>query len=276
MTKEQEKVLAVDGDIIAYRTAAVCEDHFAGAGYAIIDSTLKEIAEDTGITKMRIYLSGKTGDHNYAVEKDNFRLAIGKTKPYKGNRATMVRPIYLPDMIEWLMEKKNAIMVDGYEADDAVATDMTVNGAFHCGIDKDILQIAGKHYNYVKKEWKIITPDEAILILHRQILMGDTSDNIPGLPKWGVKTAEKAIQNPNTALEDVMEIYQQVVAQKMPDTNYIEYLAEQQALITMVKDIEIDYNKFYIQEISSEGFEVQKDGWTGIDTPETDKLSVKL
>jgi hypothetical protein len=52
-------VLAVDGDIIAYRTAAVCENDFEGACSQIIDNTLREISTQTGIGHMRIYLSGE-------------------------------------------------------------------------------------------------------------------------------------------------------------------------------------------------------------------------
>lgn len=270
MTKESnEKVFAVDGDIIAYRTAAVCETHFEGAGYAILDSTFKEIVEETQISKMRIYLSGEK----------NFRYDIAKTKPYKGNRATMVRPQYLNAMKQHLIENYNAVVIDGFEADDAIATDMTVNGAFHCGIDKDILQIEGSHYNYVKKEWQHVTKEEAILTLYRQILMGDTSDNVPGLPRVGEKTAFNAIQNPETALDDCMAMYEEVVRLKMAGVNYIEYLAEQKALISMVKDVPLDYTKFYYRAPSAGGFEAQEGGFVGVDlgtNDTTERLVVKL
>ena len=262
----KEQVLAVDGDTLAYRTAAVCETHFEGAGFAIINSTLKEIVTDTQITKMRIYLSGT----------NNFRYDVGKTKPYKGNRATMVRPQFLPAIREYLVEHMNAIVVDGYEADDAIATDMTINGAVHCGVDKDMLQIAGRHYNYVKKEWRTITPEEAVLILYRQILMGDNSDNIPGLPRVGEKKAFDAIQNPETALDDAMAMYEQVVRMSLPGVNYIEYMAEQSKLVTMVKDVELDYTKTYELNVHTEGFQTQEGGLEGLQDQDKPKLAVKL
>lgn len=264
-TQTKEQVLAIDGDTLAYRTAAVCEDHFEGAAFAIVRSTLKDIVTDTGVTKVRIYLSGQ----------DNYRYKVAKTKPYKGNRATMVRPKYLEATREFLVEFCNAIVVNGYEADDAIATDMVVNGAIHVGVDKDMFQIAGRHYNYVKKEWIEVSPDQAILNLYRQILMGDTSDNIPGLPKVGEKKAFNAIQNPETAEEDAMEMYKSVVGLSLPGVNWIEYMAEQQSLVKMVTDVELDFDKFYEVEPETEGF-------TGQDAPaETteeprEKLEVKL
>jgi 5'-3' exonuclease len=251
----KEQVLAVDGDILAYRIAAVCETHFEGAGFSILHSTLKEIVAETQITKMRIYLSGK----------NNFRYEIGKTKPYKGNRATMVRPQYLPHIRDYLVEHMNAIIVDGYEADDAIATDMTVNGAIHCGIDKDMLQIAGMHYNYVKKEWQEITEEQATLNLYRQILMGDTSDNIPGLPRVGEKKAFDAIQSAETAELDAQEMYKAVVNAQLPGVDWRVYMTEQENLITMVKDVELDYSKIYELAIDSEGFQAQDSGVIKVD-----------
>lgn len=261
-----EKVFAVDGDIIAYRTAAVCEDHFEGAGYAIIESTLKEIAEETNVTNMRIYLTGSTSHPKYPTKKDNFRYDAAITKPYKGNRATMERPKYLNDMYNYLVETKNAIIMDGYEADDGIATDMTVNKAIHCGIDKDILQVPGLHYNYVKKEWINVTEEEATLCLYRQILTGDTSDNIPGLPRIGVKKAEAAIKHAESAFNDALEFYRVTCKAKLPDVNYMEYFNEQSKLITMIRDIDyVPYDKLYIQEIDAQGFESHNSGFEGED-----------
>lgn len=230
MTINKEgRVLAVDGDILAYRTAAVCEDHFEGSCNSILASTLREIATDTGVHNMRIYISGH----------GNFRYRIGKTKPYKGNRATMVRPKFLEHCKQHLIREYGAILVNGYEADDAIATDMSKNNAIHCGIDKDMLQVEGDHYNYVKKEWRTVTPDEAKIILYRQILMGDTSDNIPGLPRVGEKKAEEIIFNHATAHEDAISFYREVCEAKLPDVDYLEYFAEQAALVTMIRNIDI-------------------------------------
>lgn len=247
-------MLAVDGDIIAYRTAAVCEEHFEGACASIIDTTLRDIATDTGVSHMRIYLSGEK----------NFRYDVGKTKPYKGNRATMVRPKYLDYCKKYLEEKYLGIRMDGYEADDGIASDMVQNGAFHCGIDKDMLQVPGKHYNYVNKTWREVGEEESVMILYRQILMGDNADNIPGLPKVGEKTAEKAIQNFMTAYDDCREMYEQVCAEKMPDVDPIEYMAEQESLVTMIRDCQIDFSRTVYIEPNTEGFEVQEGGFQGV------------
>jgi hypothetical protein len=251
-----EDILAVDGDIIAYRTACVCEEDWEGACRSIIDSTLRQIATDSGISKMRIYLSGA----------NNFRYEVAKTKPYKGNRSGMVAPKFLNYCKQYLEEKYNAIRMHGYEADDGIASDMVQSGAIHCGIDKDILQIPGRHYNYVKEEWQEVNQDEAILTLYRQVLMGDTSDNIPGLPRVGAKTAEKVILDPNTAASDAINYYKQVCMEKMPEVNPFEYFCEQLQLIQMRTDVniyEIDFDVHCIVEGSEEGFEEQEGDFYG-------------
>jgi hypothetical protein len=226
------RVLAVDGDIVAYRTAAVCESHFEGACNDIVDRTMSEIAGDTGITQMRVYLSGK----------HNFRRFIGTTLTYKGNRDTMTRPQYLSHCLDRLKERYGAISIDGYEADDLIATDMTANGAIHCGVDKDINQIAGQHYNYVNKEWHIVTPEQATINLYRQVLMGDTSDNVPGLPKIGEVKSAAAIQNHATAFDDALAYYRATCAKLLPDIDAARYFIEQYGLIAMICKVPMQFN----------------------------------
>lgn len=260
MTKDiKGRVLAVDGDIVAYRTAAVCEEHFEGAADSIIASTLKEIATETGISDMRIYLSGDT----------NFRYDVAKTKPYKGNRATMVKPRFLNHCKDYMVEKYNAIRVHGYEADDGIASDMTINNAIHCGIDKDILQVAGDHYNYVKKEWQHVTEEEAVITLYRQILMGDTSDNIPGLPRVGAKTAEGIIEDHETAYDDAVAYYEEICSTKLPDVDHLEYFFEQANLVTMVHTVDL-YKLFTVKiDPNTDGFESQEGEFEAISENKT-------
>jgi DNA polymerase-1 len=246
-------VLAVDGDTIAYRTAAVCNDAWAGACDDIIASTLKKISTASGIHDMRIYLSGE----------DNFRYKVAKTKPYKGNRVGMVHPQFLNHCKQHLVDVYDAIRMDGYEADDGIATDMMLTGAVHCGVDKDILQIPGRHYMYVKEEWITVTPDDAAINLYRQVLMGDTSDNIPGIPGCGTKTAEKLITDPDSAFSDALNAY----LDKCPAkgiVNVHEYFNEQLQLVAMISNCDIGQIEFDL----SVYVEPDTDGFAAVETDE--------
>tara|TARA_R110002020_G_scaffold274804_2_gene490006 strand:+ start:474 stop:1184 length:711 start_codon:yes stop_codon:yes gene_type:complete len=219
-------VFAVDGDILAFRMSVVCEN--APAVTELIDGKMHQIAEHTGVQKYRIYLTGS----------GNFRNAIGVTKPYKGNRLAE-KPEFLSEARAYLRDKYAAVTVHGYEADDAIASDMVQNGAVHCGQDKDLHQISGEHYDLVTGEWLTITEDEALLNFYRQILTGDSTDNIPGLPGIGAKKAEKAIHDPETAIEDAKALYIEVCEKKLPDIDVATYWKEQVQLVQMVTTLNV-------------------------------------
>jgi DNA polymerase-1 len=89
---------------------------------------------------------------------------------------------------------------EGYEADDTVASwaracrESKVDHIV-CGVDKDLLQIEGRHYNYDKRKQTLLTVSEATAAynLLKQTLTGDSTDNIPGLPGIGPAKADKIL-----------------------------------------------------------------------------------
>lgn len=60
-------------------------------------------------------------------------------------------------------------------------------------LDKDLDNSAGWHYNWRKKEMYWIPEESANYNFYKQLLMGDPTDNIQGVPKIGEKTAEKIL-----------------------------------------------------------------------------------
>ena len=98
-----------------------------------------------------------------------------------------------------MKDKWQGIQADGMEADDLVciwayeARDMEIPFVI-CGIDKDLKQIPGNHYNYNKKEHCFVDDDVANYNLMVQCLTGDNSDNIPGIRGIGPKKAEGILQ----------------------------------------------------------------------------------
>ena len=57
------------------------------------------------------------------------------------------------------------------------------------------------HYNYRTREFLHTSPEEALKFLWLQTLMGDSTDNIPGIPKVGIKTAENWLKDRNKDFE---------------------------------------------------------------------------
>ena len=62
-----------------------------------------------------------------------------------------------------------------------------------CSIDKDLLQIPGRHYNFVKKVHTVQTYEDGLKHLYMQSLIGDKSDNIIGVAGIGPVKAEQAL-----------------------------------------------------------------------------------
>lgn len=134
----------------------------------------------------RIFLTGK----------DNFRDKIATLKVYKGNRDPSHKPKYYSEIKDYLIAHHGAEVVDGQEADDAQGIAQWANkdrSTVIVGIDKDMYMIPGWHYNWVKDELKYVKLADANTFFFKQMLTGDTTDNIPGIPKVGPKTAEKLI-----------------------------------------------------------------------------------
>jgi 5'-3' exonuclease len=136
----------------------------------------------------------------FLTGKGNFRDDIATIAKYKGNRDKMVKPHYYLKMREYLMSYYDTTVVDGMEADDALAdaqTDKTVL----CSIDKDLLQVPGKHYNWNTEKKLFVTPESGLRALWQQVLTGDSTDNIPGIHKVGIVTAKKILKELTTEEE---------------------------------------------------------------------------
>lgn len=118
---------------------------------------------------------------------------------YKSNRVTKDDlKEYLNYGHQYMKEKYDAVQADGMEADDLVsiwayeARELEIPFVI-CGIDKDLKQIPGNHYNYNKQVHEFVDDDNANLNLMLQCLTGDTSDNIPGIKGIGPKKASKIL-----------------------------------------------------------------------------------
>ena len=72
-------------------------------------------------------------------------------------------------------------MVEGEEADDQLSIRCALKGDTIATIDKDLNNTAGWHYNWQKDDLYCVGKIEADRNFYRQLLVGDSTDNIPGL-----------------------------------------------------------------------------------------------
>lgn len=94
---------------------------------------------------------------------------------------------------------------EGLEADDLVAYYGVNNDGLKtviCSPDKDVLyQCIGRHFNYQKLEFVTTSETDAEKFLWTQVLMGDSTDNIQGIPGVGIKTAENWMKDREKEIE---------------------------------------------------------------------------
>lgn len=193
-------IALIDGDILAYRSAAASENEDLGIAIWQTEQTLERILNDIGSSEYKIYLSGD----------NNFRYQI--FQEYKAHRKDKPKPKHLFPVMEHLVREHKAEVTEGYEADDALGMSQKVGTTIICSIDKDLKQIPGDHYNWVKQERDQV--ESGIPFFWMQVLTGDSSDGIKGCPGIGPKKAEKAFLEDKTYYEIVKNMYQQAYNDK--------------------------------------------------------------
>ena len=181
-------IALIDGDIIAYRCSASIEPNKSTKpereplDLAILraDELLYRIIGSVQSTEHRIFISGGS----------NFRKTL--YPGYKANRDKLIRPVALESVREFLVREWGAEVCAGYEADDGIGIAATADSVI-CSIDKDLRQIPGEHFNFVKDEFETVDPYSAALAFWTQMLVGDASDNVPGISGIGPVKAARAL-----------------------------------------------------------------------------------
>jgi len=151
---------------------------------------------------------------------DNFRVDL--FSDYKGNRTKSKsnRPDWFLDLkSEVAKEYEGCILTDNCEADDMIrvwANECTAANMKRVivSVDKDLDCITGIHYNPRKGVFHDIDEDYAEWFYWKQILMGDTTDNIPGLPKVGPKKAENILSASDNYCKEVCKAYNSVYGEE--------------------------------------------------------------
>lgn len=169
----------IDADIVAYRTAAVNEKGDFPLAKWQADQLVARIIEDINASDWTLYLTAGNNNFRYNVYPE-----------YKANRREAPKPRHLEPLREHLVLDWNAELVDGYEADDAIGI-AAVQGTIVASIDKDLLQIPGKHFNFVKRQFTEVSEADGVRQFYTQLLVGDSTDNIRGCPGIGPVNSER-------------------------------------------------------------------------------------
>lgn len=253
MEKTNSKFIIIDGNNLAFR-----------AFYALPPlNNFESIPCNAifGFTKMLITIIKEQKPDYIAVcfdaKKKNFRHEL--FADYKGTRKpTPPELITQMPLIKELLNTMGIKVVEkeGAEADDLIGT---LSKCFNTdnllvSADKDILQlITNKTFVLFPKkgisEYVIYTPNTLLKtfnvtpsqIIELKALMGDSSDNIPGVPGVGEKTATDLVSKYGT-LDDIYYHIDEIkgkLNEKLQNNKDMAYLSKK--LATIVCDIPVDF-----------------------------------
>jgi DNA polymerase-1 len=186
----------IDQDLVCFRCAASAENDDFGIAKYRASELFDQILEKTGASSYRAFLTGTT----------NFRKKI--YPEYKANR-TAPKPRHLEDLRAWSVAELNAEVADeDLEADDMLGIFQT-DDTIICSLDKDLLQIPGRHFSWEINGKGWTRPDtfveqtelEGLRLFYEQCIKGDRSDNIKGIDGLGDKKAKILLEGANTEKE---------------------------------------------------------------------------
>jgi 5'-3' exonuclease len=188
--EEESTICLIDGDSLLYyeMDKPTLEQALKG-----IDSRVGTILANCNSNAYIGFLTGK----------DGYRYSVSPS--YKANRKHRPKPIIFYALREYLRQQYSFYEFAGLEADDLVSYYKHNNSDLNtviCSPDKDVLyQCVGKHFNYQKLEFVTTTESDAEKFLWVQVLMGDSTDNIQGIPGVGIKTAENWMKDREKDIE---------------------------------------------------------------------------
>ncbi|WP_317366495.1 DNA polymerase I [uncultured Tyzzerella sp.] len=270
-----EKLMLIDGHSIMNRAFYAIpiltnkDGQYTNAIYGFLNILFKLIEEE-----QPTYIGV-----SFDLPKPTFRHL--KYSHYKGNRKKTPDELksQIP-LIKEVLKTMNIIIYEkeGYEADDVLATiakkaeNIGINPIIVSG-DRDLLQVATDNIkikipktkagkteieDYFAKdvmEKYSVTPKEFIEV---KALMGDTSDNVPGVPSIGEKTAIKIINEYKT-VENAIENACNIKPKKAGE-NILEYKDQallSKYLVTIDTNVPIDFLNEKTENIFNEEFFLQ-------------------
>ncbi|MDJ0956428.1 MAG: DNA polymerase I [Arenicellales bacterium] len=246
---EKPLLVLVDGSSYLYRAfhalpnLSTSSGQPTGAIYGVISMIRKLMADYTPKFAAVVFdAKGKTFRHELYSN-------------YKANRPPM--PDELRSQIPYVNDLVNALgipllCIEGVEADDVIAT--LARQATRAGLqtlvstgDKDLAQIVNNHVSLVDtmqdKHLDVAGVEQKFGVVPEHVidylaLIGDTSDNIPGVPKVGPKTAAKWLKTYGS-LEQVVQHADEVKG-KVGDNlrASVEQLPLSKQLVTVKSDVD--------------------------------------
>ena len=252
MTDKKPPLILVDGSSYLFRAFHALppltnsKGQPTGAVYGVINM-LNKLVEEYKPEHIAVVFDAKGKTFRNDMYED-----------YKANRPPM--PDDLRSQIEPLYELVEAlgypmIIVPGVEADDVIgtyarqATEQKIDTLISTG-DKDLAQLVNEHITLINTMNNVVLDEAGVMekfevppaaIVDYLALMGDTSDNIPGVPKVGPKTAAKWLKQYQTL--DNLVAHADEIKGKVGESlrENLQQLPLSRELTTIKCDVELDH-----------------------------------
>ncbi len=253
-----QKLFLIDGSALAYRS------YFAFIQNPLINSRGENTSAIYGFIRTLFKIFDEEKPDYIAVVFDTSEPTF-RHKAYKAYKATREKmPDEMSEQLPILRQVIEAlripiIEVPGYEADDILAT-LALKAkerglqVFLVTSDKDLMQLVDsdiKIYNLRRRidDAEILGPpevEEKMGVPPEQIrdflaLVGDSSDNIPGVPKVGKKTAQSLLRE-YRSLDNLLDHLDEVASNSVRESlrQNTEQARVSQQLVTLDTNVPID------------------------------------
>lgn len=263
----KEKIYIIDGTAIVYRS------FYAFQNRPLINSKGENTSAIFGFLRTLVSIIEKFKPEYLVITFDE-REPTFRHEKYKEYKATREKiPEDLADQLEPIQQLVQAakipkLSLSGYEADDIIGTlvkkfsdkyDIVIISG-----DKDMYQLVSDHVclfdpmqdrfireEEVKKRFGL-PPEKVVDAL---ALIGDTADNIPGIPSIGPKTAEKLIKEFGS-VENLVKNKDKITPPRIKENieKYTEQGLLSKELVKIKQDVPIDISpeELRIQNIFGE------------------------
>ena len=203
--------------------------------------------------------------------KPNFREKVAEKKEYKGNRKKSEKPAHYVALTEYMLATYEVVMAEGLEADDLLSIyqrkamkESKDPTTIICSRDKDLKITPGMHFSWECGKQRQFGPEmvselgrlnfiyrgktakgepklhevkgTGLLFFCTQLITGDSTDNIPGVPGAGPAAVKRALEGLDTysdAIRAVKELYV-----KKFDDDWEANMLEQGRLLWMVAELD--------------------------------------
>ncbi len=252
MTDKKPPFVLVDGSSYLFRAFHALppltnsKGQPTGAVYGVINM-LNKLVEEYKPEKIAVVFDAK----GKTFRNDMYEAYKANRPPMPDDLRSQIAPLH--ELVEALGFPM--VVVPGVEADDVIgtyarqATEQGVDTLISTG-DKDLAQLVNPHVTLINTMNNLVLDEAGVVekfdvppsaIIDYLALMGDTADNIPGVPKVGPKTAAKWLKQYET-LDNLVAHAEEIkgkVGESLRDN--LDQLPLSRELTTIKCDVALDH-----------------------------------